>query len=354
MNFAPPSSLPIPPRGASVAGVIGGVVTMLVIVPRTAVARAADPEAGPGFLVVIEHLDAKAIGLIVLAALAVALLIWRVAVMVRREAPMRMPAQRSSRSGERDSLDRSTDWGFDQNKRAALARSPVTITNTTVDLPSLDHAVTQWSMTDVRRANDAGVQPEDALGKSPAAGSSLYRTSFNPYFRRESPAMEVTEVADALLQAEMLVQLGDPKQAMTLLSQHIRETEKPGPAVWLMLLGLYQSTGREAQYNALAAGFKVLFNADVPPWATSPDLLARDLESYETVIAKLQATWGGADARSALESLLKDDRGGSRQGFSLTAYRELIFLGEILDALDAIEDDEAERHGIRRKLAPSA
>lgn len=355
MNVAPPSNLPTPNRGASVAGLIGTVVTTLAMATGAAVAQAAESDAGPGFLAVLKHLDAKTIGLIVAAILVLALLVWRIASMVRREAPMAMPARRAARSGEeRDSLDRNTDWGFDQNKRAALARSPVTITNSTVDLPSLEHAVTQWSITDVQRANDAGVQPEDSLGKSPAAANSLYKTSFNPYFRRESPAMEVTEVADALLQAEMLVQLGDPKQAMTLLSQHIRETEKPGPAVWLMLLGLYQSTGREAQYNALAAGFTVLFNAEVPPWATSPDVLARDLESYETVIAKLQSTWGGPDARMTLEGLLNDDRGGSRQGFSLTAYRDLIFLGEIIDALEAIRVDEDERHGIRRKLGPSS
>ncbi len=328
---------------------------LIAILSRPATAQTAEPASRPEFLLVLSRLDALTIGLIVVAVLVLALLVWRVASMVRREAPV--VARRSARSrGERhDPLDQATDWGFDQNKRAALARSPVTITNSTVDLPSLEHAVTQWSMTDVQRANDAGVQPEDSLGKSPAAANSLYRTSFNPYFQRESPAasMDVVEVADALLQAELLVQLGDPKQAMTLLSQHIRETEKPGPAVWLMLLGLYQSTGREAQYNALGAGFKVLFNAEVPPWATSPDLLARDLESYASVIAKLQATWGGPDARSTLESLLNDDRGGSRQGFSLTVYRELIFLGEILDARDAIGVEEEERLGIRRKLGPS-
>lgn len=360
MNVASPSSRPSPSRAGSVAGPIGSVAVAAVvaIVSPTAVAEGADPASSPEFLVVLSRLDALTIVLVVAALLVLALLVWRVASMVRREAPLTLPVRRAAQSAGdgRESLDRATDWGFDQNKRAALARSPVTITNTTVDLPSLEHAVTQWSMTDVRRANDAGVQPEDALGKSPAAADSLYRTSFNPYFRREAPAakIDVVEVADALLQAELLVQLGDPKQAMTLLSQHIRETEKPGPAVWLMLLGLYQSTGREAQYNALASGFKVLFNAEVPPWATSADVLARDLESYGPVIAKLQATWGGPDGRSVLESLLNDDRGGSRQGFSLTAYRELIFLGDIIDALAAIQAEEDERHGIRRKLAPVA
>ena len=314
--------------------------------------------ARPEFLLVLSRLDGLAIGLIVAVVAVSALLVWRVTRMVRRETPVTVPTRRFAQApGDRtDSMDRSTDWGFDQNKRAALARSPVTIQNTRVDLPSLEHAITQWSLSDVQRGGNAGVVPEDTMGKSPAVANSPYRTSFNPYFRHEAPgaAIEVVEVADALLQAELLVQLGDPKQAMTLLSHHIRNTEKPGPAVWLMLLGLYQSTGREAQYNALSSGFKVLFNAAVPPWATGPDPTARDLESYGTAIAKLQAAWGGFDARATIERLLGDDRGGSRQGFSLTAYRELIFLTEIIDALDAMQAEDDERHGIRRKLGAAS
>ncbi len=358
MNVASPSSHPSSYRGAPSAALVRAAIALIgVIASLPAMGQGEEDETGPGFLTVLAHLDALTIGLILFALLVVALFVWRIARMVRRETPVALPARRTAASPleRNDSLVRTTDWGFDQNKRAALARSPVTVPNTTVDLPSLEHAVTQWSITDVQRANDAGVQTEDSLGKSPAAANSLYRTSFNPYFRRETPAaMDVVEVADALLQAELLVQLGDPKQAMSLLSQHIRDTEKPGPAVWVMLLGLYQSTGREAQYNALGAGFKVLFNAEVPPWATSPDVLSRDLESYETVVARIQAAWGGPDARGTLEKLLNDDRGGSRLGFSLPAYRDLIFLGDILDALDALKIDEDERSGIQRKLGTIA
>ena len=137
---------------------------------------------------------------------------------------------------------------------------------------------------------------------------------------------------------------------MSLLARHIRETEKPGPEVWLMLLGLYQSTGREAQYNALTDGFRTLFNAAVPPWATSPDVAARDLESYPQVMKRLRETWPRRECRTFLESLLTDDRGGSRQGFTLAAYRELLFLVEILGALEHQAKETSDRTDIERKL----
>ena len=317
------------------------------------------PPGGSDFAQVLGRLDPVTLWLGAALLLILLLLGWRVARMIRHERPTATPsprrAPRTVVPPEADTLARPTSWGFDENKRAALARSPVTVARVESELPSLEEAVTQWTMTDIGNAHAAGVQPGDALGQSPHASSGPYRTGANPYFKRDLPVsqFEVVEVADALLQAELLVQLGDPKQAMTLLSLHIRETEKPGPAAWLMLLGLYQSTGREAQYNALSTGFRALFNAEVPPWAQSPDLVARDLESYAPVLERVQTVWRDGQARGFVESLLNDDRGGSRQGFSLNAYRELLFLIEILDARDAMEVEEAERQGIRRKLAAS-
>ena len=343
----------------------------VAVAPRLAAAQSTGPTVGDGATVrselpqVLGRLDATALGLIAVALLILVLLIWRVATMVRRERAVPVPQPRKPRMAgdksadtdplDRPTLQRSTDWGFDQNKRAAQVRSPVAIKSSDVDLPSLEHAVTQWSISDVEHAGNIDVLPDDALGKSPHAVQSPYRTSFNPYFRREqlNPRYEVVEVADVLLQAELLVQLGDPKQAMTLLSQHIRETEKPGPAVWLMLLDLYQSTGRESQYNALSAGFRMLFNAEVPPWAT-PAENARDLESYLQVLSRVQIAWANGQARATIDALLNDDRGGSRQGFSLASYRELLFLVDVLDGLDAMGVDEDERSGIRRKLQSPA
>ena len=315
------------------------------------------------FETVLERLDALTIGLIVAAVVFLGLLVWRIRVAIRRERPVvveRRADRRADRraAGADDSLLRptlqgATDWGFDQNKRAALARSPAAVAGAAPDLPSIEHAITQWSASDVLRANAVDVPTPDSLGASPGITASPYRTGANPYFRREQPLpkMEVEEVADTLLQAELLVQLGDPKQAMALLSHHIRETEKPGAAVWLMLLDLYQTTGREKQYNALAAGFKALFNAEVPAWAVSPDKVARDLESYPQVLARLQAGWSAPGIRAEIDGLLNDDRGGSRQGFSLTAYRELLFLAEILEAGETLAAEEAERAMVRRKLA---
>jgi hypothetical protein len=255
---------------------------------------------------------------------------------------------------ERNTLGAPTDWGFDQNKRSSLSRDAPRIGPTST-MPSLDLGSTQWSNSEVVNAAQISLEANESMGKSPNAPASPYRTAFNPYFKGDGPVpdVEVVEVADTLLQAELLVQLGDPKQAMTLLSNHIRETEKPGPAVWLMLLNLYQTTGRKSQYEALATGFGTLFNAAVPAWPASKEIAARDIESYPQVMMKLHTNWGKPTLRPMLEALLNDDRGGSRQGFSLKAYRDLLFLVEIVAELEKIAEEEAEREEIQRKLGRS-
>lgn len=333
------------------------------------VARAQEVAPGPTsdsatrstLWVVLERLDGPALAITLVALLIVALLVWRILVTVRKERPF-APASRAARPTQtrnddslldRTTISRPTDWGADQDKRSAVGRARPSGIRGEADLPAIDHQVTQWPPIDMQRTVGQGVLPPDALGRAPVAPPSPYRTGgFNPYYHvgRLERRIEVEEVADTLTQAELLVQLGDPKEAMSLLARHIRETEKPGPGVWLMLLGLYQSTGREAQYNALTEGFRTLFNADVPPWATSADVAARDLESYPQVMMRLRDTWPRRECRTFLEGLLTDDRGGSRQGFTLAAYRELLFLVEILEGLEQQVKETRDQFDIERKL----
>ena len=293
---------------------------------QVAVAAPSDPAARSTFEVVLGRLDATASGVIVVGLLIIALLLWRIWVTVRRERPAQVPTRgprpvptrADDEPVERTTISRPTDWGADQNKRSAVGRARAPAAGRDADLPAIDHQATQWPPVDLQNALERAVLPPDALGRAPVTAPGPYRTGgFNPYYQvgRLDNHIEVEEIADTLTQAELLVQLGDPKEAMSLLARHIRETEKPGPSVWLMLLGLYQATGREAQYNALSEGFRTLFNADVPPWATSPDTAARNLESYPQVMKKLRETWPRTECRIFLEGLLTDDRGGSRQGF---------------------------------------
>jgi hypothetical protein len=351
-------------RAVALALVAQGVCAQSLPGESGAPSAASGAVARSGFMQVFERLDSLGVLLVVGAAIILVLLLLRIVMMVRGEKPVKVPeaARRRPTMRVMDDdvpLERTTtqqgrsDWGQDQNKRSAAARESIAVNTKADALPSLDQAVTQWTTSEVHNAAFESRQVGESMGKPPDMPASPYRTAFNPYYRGDQPnpaALEVIEVADTLMQAELLVQLGDPKQAMTLLANHIRETERPGPAVWLMLLDLYQSTGRKQQYEALASGFSTLFNAQVPPWATSKAVAARDLESYPQVMMKLHMSWDKPTVRPFVEGLLNDDRGGSRQGFSLAAYRDLLFLLELVTELEKMVQEEDEREDIQKKL----
>ncbi len=310
------------------------------IATRSQLEMVFDRLEGPGLLVVI------------VAALVIALLLWRVIAAIRRERPVTPPSrpprvEPPETAAGPATVTGSTDWGHDLNKRSAVTRRPGVAVRG-AEPAKLDGATTHWPP--VERTVLVRAPVSEPAGVAADGTASPYRTGFNPYYSGETVdhRIVVEEVADTVTQAELLVQLGDPKEAMNLLSRHIRETEKPGPEVWLMLLDLYQATGRESQYNALADGFRALFNAEVPPWATSRDVATRDLETYVQVMRKLYSTWPRADCRGYLNDLLTDNRGGSRQGFSLSSYRELLFLVKMIDTLDQMSLDEEEAPGFER------
>jgi hypothetical protein len=357
-RFTPAVAWRLAVRAAAFAVVAGDAIGQTTE-PSAASRVATGAVVRPGLLQAFDRLDPMGMVLIVGAGVILVLLVIRIGMMVLRERPVAMPATRArvrmpggDGPADRAPLQGSTDWGPDQNARGAMVREPVAVAGAPPDLPSLDQAVTQWTISEVHNAAAVSRQANESMGKPSNLPPSPYRTAFNPYYRGEpsSGDIEVTEVADALQQAELLVQLGDPKQAMTLLSNHIRDTEKPGPAVWLMLLNLYQATGRKSQYEALATGFSTLFNAAVPPWAAKREVAARDIEAYPQVMMKVHLEWGKPQSRATLEGLLNDNRGGSRQGFSLAAYRDILFLLEIVDELDAMTREDEEREGIQRKL----
>ena len=305
---------------------------------------------------IVSRMDTTALVIVCVAVLVMLLLAWRVWALVRRERISRLQERGDARAVSQTTLRGSGpvtggNWEHAERKRGARdGKSDFA----DLDLPSITITTTHWpEVENMQRPSQAGW----VAGKLPGASApqpddtaTIYRTGYNPFYRPEE-RIEVEEVADVVTQAELLEHLGETKKAILLLSRHIRENEKPAPKAWLMLFQLYVKTGRETHYKALADGFRVLFNADVPPWSESTGGGSKDLEHYPQVIGKVQQLWGMPSCRAFLDSLLRDDRGGSRQGFLLGAYSDILFLVEIIDLLAAIKGESEERRSIELKLA---
>jgi len=131
--------------------------------------------------------------------------------------------------------------------------------------------------------------------------------------------------------------------SIDVLRRHVECETRPMPAVWVMLLDLCRTHGRERRFREVALEFHRRFNVRKPSWDGYPP--GRDepgLEAYPRLVKAITATWGTHECRRLLDRLLFDNRGGSRRGFTVNAYNDLIALRRAAHSvLQTIEADLA-------------
>lgn len=144
--------------------------------------------------------------------------------------------------------------------------------------------------------------------------------------------------------------------SIDVLRRHLAQETRPMPAVWVMLLDLCRTHGREAAFRDIAADFHARFNVAAPSWENyPPDRAEPGLEAYPRIVKELTQCWGTHECRRLLDRLLFDNRSGGRRGFTLNAYNDLIALRRAADVvLDTIEQDFAEESKVRDAYAQAA
>ena len=163
----------------------------------------------------------------------------------------------------------------------------------------------------------------------------------NPLFqlRDTESHVDVTELSQVTDEAQVYADLGRNDQAIELLRDHIdaQTGDLSSPAPWLMIFELYRRTNNRQGYDELAPLFRKHFNGRVPDWDNYGHELALDdgLEAFPHLVARIERDWGTGEARKFLEELLYDNRGGSRLGFSLAAYRDILLLLQVHEGLNA-------------------
>jgi hypothetical protein len=131
--------------------------------------------------------------------------------------------------------------------------------------------------------------------------------------------------------------------SIDVLRRHIDGEARPMPAVWVMLLDLCRTHGREQKFRELGLEFHRRFNVRTPNWERYPANRGEPgLEAYPRLVRAITATWGTHECRRMLDRLLYDNRGAARRGFTLNAYNDLIALRRAAHSvLETIESDPA-------------
>jgi hypothetical protein len=144
---------------------------------------------------------------------------------------------------------------------------------------------------------------------------------------------DAEEILDEIQQAEFWMEMHQPERAIEILESNWGADRPNSPLPWLYLLDLYKQTNDRSRYEELTARFEHIFNGRVGGWEDKSIDPMRSLEDFPAVLNKIVQLWPSPDIVPYMENLLIDDRDGRRQGFELSAYRDILFLTNIAYAV---------------------
>ncbi len=145
--------------------------------------------------------------------------------------------------------------------------------------------------------------------------------------RTRDTGTEVNE--SAVDKAEVFLAFGHADLAIHLLEEHLAENPTESPVPWLLLLELLEREGLKKEYQEARLSCKVHFNLQVADLDESTG--SHSLEDFPHILAEVERRWNTADVGPYLDSLLRDDRGGTRRGFDPGTFRDILFLRQLVE-----------------------
>jgi FimV-like protein len=151
---------------------------------------------------------------------------------------------------------------------------------------------------------------------------------------------KANEIYDVMQLAESWMSVHDPVDVLAIL-EPFREVELPeSPIPWLCLLDVYRVLGDKEKYEAILKRIKKIFNVKMPSLdAVGGKVPIRRLADYPNIVETIFDLWEGDEIVPYLESLLVDNRDGTRDGFDLPVYRNILQLIAL-----AKDTDRSKRH----------
>lgn len=150
--------------------------------------------------------------------------------------------------------------------------------------------------------------------------------------------------------ADIMLSFGRVKGAAQALQEYVDNNPREALQPWLRLLDVYRVANMREEFERVAADLNKYFNVEVQAWETLTDGAAvdfvldsgeplaqdshaqvklRSLEDLPHIIHRIVDLWDSGDVVGYLYQLLRDNRGGQRQGFSIFVAAEILFLIEL-------------------------
>jgi pilus assembly protein FimV len=160
---------------------------------------------------------------------------------------------------------------------------------------------------------------------NPAATAAPANTGRQLTEPEHQPKADETSEMMKLVDAWMALNAPDKMPELLQPFNEVRQLASPLP--WLCLLDVYRALGDQQKYETVLARIKALFNVKLAPWdAQSSRQPPKTLADFPHIIDEILGLWQSAGVVPYLKSLLRDDRNGTRHGFDLPVYRDILQL----------------------------
>jgi hypothetical protein len=144
--------------------------------------------------------------------------------------------------------------------------------------------------------------------------------------------LKVEALHGAQQQSEFFVSLGQFDEAVVLLSEYLRDSSERPVLAFLELFRIHHALGDRASYEALESEFRKNFGLDFASFGEYRDEHL-DLDDFPWVVGRISISWPSAQSLEVIEDFLFRKPGVQRDVLSLDAYRDLVWLYGLGQAL---------------------
>jgi len=157
------------------------------------------------------------------------------------------------------------------------------------------------------------------------------------------PGHKVVALQGAQQQADFFASLGQFDEAICVLSAYIGGDTEASPLAYLELFRMYHCMDRREEFEHLRQEFGSVFALVAPVFDEMDSAEAREqeaggLEAYPLPLSRIAENWPSPDALDTIENLLFLFPRNGFQLFSAEAYRELLWLYAMGQAVAACSD----------------
>lgn len=196
--------------------------------------------------------------------------------------------------------------------------------------------------TQVLPAHDAVTRPPNVSRSRAAQPSSYSYAGAIPFLHHDQiepgdPADDATcgqllveDVTDPLDLIEMWVTLGQPKAALDYIRNELSTNFPDSPLIHLGMLEVFRRLSNPQRYSEIARVLKSRYNIKVPDSLDSPEHdSVIGLHRLPHVKATLIDLWESDRVVPYIDTLICDNRNGTRTGLNIVAFKDIVRLSRL-------------------------